>query len=96
MFGKNVVGGALSLISGKPKSESEGSFYAGFGNYGSIQSGGYYTGSVADDMAARFAFHQNKRDGYVDNIVYGEELEDLDSFAGRLSLTWNIREISVK
>ena len=92
VFGKNVVGGAISLISAKPKFDSEGSFYAGFGNYGAIESGGYFTGRVSDDVAARFAIHQNKRDGYVDNIVYGEEMEDLNSYAGRLSLTWNVNE----
>ncbi|MAA55154.1 MAG: hypothetical protein CMK43_08330 [Porticoccaceae bacterium] len=92
VFGKNVVGGALSLISAKPRFETEGSVYAGFGNYGSIESGGFFTGKVRDDIAARFAIHQNKRDGYVENIVYGEEMEDLDSVAARLSLTWNVNE----
>ena len=30
--------------------------------------------------------------GTVKNIVYGEEMEDLDSVAARLSLTWNLNE----
>ncbi|MGI9295811.1 MAG: TonB-dependent receptor [Pseudomonadales bacterium] len=94
VFGKNVVGGALSLITAKPEFESEGSFHVGLGNYSSIQSGGYYTGAISDDVAVRVAFHQNKRDGYVDNIVFGEDLEDLDSYAGRFALKWNINEKS--
>jgi len=92
VFGKNVVGGAISLITAKPTFEPEGSFYVGLANYSGVQSGGYYSGPLSEDVAARFSIYQNKHDGYVQNIVYGEEMEDLDSKAGRISLTWNINE----
>jgi iron complex outermembrane recepter protein len=92
VFGKNVVGGALSIFSAKPKFEPEGSFYVGVGNYNAIQSGGYYTTSVSDDVAIRVAAYQNKRDGYARNIVFGEDLEDLDGYAGRFSLAWKIND----
>lgn len=92
VFGKNVVGGALSLITAKPTFEPESSFYLGLGNYDMVQSGGYYSGPLSEDLAVRYSIYQNKHDGYAENIVYGEEMEDLDSKAGRISLTWKINE----
>ena len=92
LFGKNVVGGALSMISAKPQFERGGSVYAGVGDYDQIQSGGHITGPLGDDLAARFAFYQNRRDGYAQNIVFGEELEDQEAYAGRLSFAWNISD----
>jgi iron complex outermembrane receptor protein len=92
LFGKNVVGGAISVVTAKPQDEFSASAYAGFGNYSSIQSGGYITGAVSEDVSMRLAFYQNKHDGYAQNIVYGEEMEDLEALAARLSLTWNINE----
>ena len=86
LFGKNVVGGALSIVTAKPQFEKGGSFHVGAGNYSAIQSRGHITGPLSDSVALRFAFYQEKHDGYAENIVFGEELEDLEAYAGRFSL----------
>lgn len=88
LFGKNVVGGALSIITAKPQFERDASFSVGAGNYSAIQSSGHVTGPASDTVALRFAFYQEKHDGYAENIVFGEELEDLEAYAARASLAW--------
>ncbi len=89
IFGKNVVGGAISLITAAPSFTSSGGFNLSIGNYDSVQSEAYATGALGDTVAARVAFTTNRRDGYSRNIVNGQELDDLDSYAGRVSVLAN-------
>ncbi len=92
LFGKNVVGGALNLTTAKPQFEMGGSGYLAVGDYGAISSGGHVTGPLSENAAVRFAFYQNKHDGYARNVVAGYEMEDLESYAARGSLLWNPNE----
>lgn len=92
LFGKNVVGGALSLITAKPQFDFGGSGYVSYGKYDTITAAGHVTGPINDKMAVRLALYQNRHDGYAQNIVRDEELEDLEAYAARLSLLWNIND----
>lgn len=92
LFGKNVVGGAISLITAKPQFEKGGSFNASYGNYNTLLTGGHVTGQLGENSAGRLAFYQNSRDGYARNIVRGEDMEDLEAYALRGSWLWNINE----
>ncbi|SMF61910.1 TonB-dependent receptor [Allosphingosinicella indica] len=86
IFGKNVVGGAVSLITARPTYEPSAGAQISVGNYGAIASEGHVSGQIGEGIAARLALYQNAHDGYAKNIVNGQELEDLKSFAGRFSL----------
>lgn len=92
LFGKNVVGGALNLTTAKPQFERGGSGYIAVGDYAAISSGGHVTGPISENAALRFAFFQNKHDGYAENVVAGYEMEDLEAYAVRGSLVWNPNE----
>lgn len=92
LFGKNVVGGALNLTTAKPQFEMGGSGYLAVGDYGAISSGGHVTGPISENLALRFAFYQNKHDGYAKNVVAGYEMEDLEAYAARGSMVWNPNE----
>lgn len=92
LFGKNVVGGALSLITAKPQFEFGGSGQISYGNYNTIHATGHVTGPITDNIAVRLALYQNKHDGYAHNIVRDEPLEDLEAYAARLSVLWNVND----
>ena len=92
LFGKNVVGGAISFITARPRDEFEGYASVSMGNYGAIASQGYVTGALSDKVKARLSLYQNHHDGYSKNIVNGQELEDLESYAGRLSVAIDANE----
>lgn len=85
IFGKNVVGGAVSLITGIPQFEFGGAAYIAAGNRGTVQSEAHVTGALSDTVAARLAFQTDRHDGYSRNIVNGQELDDTDGYAARLS-----------
>ncbi len=86
IFGKNVVGGAISLVTAAPSFTYGGGASVSVGTRGTIQSEAYATGEVAKDVAVRASFYQNRHDGFSRNIVNGQKLDDLESYGVRLSV----------
>ena len=104
LLGKNVVGGALSVITAKPTFDNSAELKLSYGNYGSILAGGHLNGGVSETLAGRFSFQYRKHDGYAKDILHNREVEDLDSaqvrgqlllkpdgsaWQGRLALDYN-------
>lgn len=79
LFGKNVVGGAISMYTKRPSQEFEGSISATAGDYdlGMVQ--GMINGPINDIVSAKLVGQYKKRDGYVDNVVNGKEYQDEDN-----------------
>lgn len=87
LFGKNVVGGAISVSTRKPSEEFEGKFGVTAGNYNALGVRGYINGAISDSVNGSFSFSKRTRDGYVDNVVDGKKYHDEDnlSFRGQLA-----------
>ncbi len=71
LFGKNAIGGTVSLISKQPTGDGHGYASADFGAFNQR----YYRGSwdvsvVPDSLFARVSFSSKKRDGYMDVLDY--------------------------
>jgi len=88
LLGKNVVGGALSIITAAPKFENSGEAMLSFGNYNAITAAGHVTGGLSDDVAGRFSFQARRHDGYGRDVLHARDVEDLSSFQGRVQLLW--------
>jgi len=83
LLGKNVIGGALSVVTAKPSFESSASTTISFGNYNSVMANGYATGKLSDEWAGRIAFQVRNHAGYNENIALDRELDNLSSYQGR-------------
>ena len=71
LFGKNAVGGAVRLISKKPKGDGTGYIEAGTGSFDRIDiRGSWDIAVVPDRLFARFSASSKKRDGYFDLLDY--------------------------
>ncbi len=79
LLGKNVVGGALSIMTAKPKFDQSGSLTVGYGNYQSKLVSGYVTGGMTDSVAGRFSFQYRGRDGFGYDKLHDRDVEDLSS-----------------
>jgi iron complex outermembrane receptor protein len=88
LLGKNVVGGALSIVTAKPRFENSGQLLVSYGNYNSQLASGYLTGGLTDSLAARFSFQIRKHDGYAHDILHDREVENLDSIQARAQLLY--------
>jgi iron complex outermembrane receptor protein len=83
LLGKNVVGGALSVITAKPSWTPGGSATVSYGNYDSFMANGHLTGGLSENVAARFGFQVRDRSGYNRNVLLNRDLDDLQSYQAR-------------
>lgn len=86
LLGKNVVGGALSVITAKPTFDTSGALQLAYGNYNSVLAGGHINGGLSDSVAGRLSFQYRAHDGYAKDILHNREVEDLDSIQARAQL----------
>ena len=64
LFGKNVIGGAVSLVTKKPTEETELVFQGTVGNLDALTFRGLASGQIAENVYGKFSFSSRKRDGY--------------------------------
>lgn len=86
LYGRNVVGGAINVISNAPDLDSFGASLEGTaGNYERGDVAGYINAPLTDGVAAiRASGSIRTHAGYVDNNETGGELSDQDSRSARV------------
>lgn len=86
LYGRNVAGGAISVITKNPTEFFEGKFKGTVGSFNLVQLQGAVSGAISDTINGRFAGSIRQRDGWIDNVNTGAELRDQDnqSFRGKL------------
>ena len=71
LFGKNAIGGTVSLISKAPTGDGHGYVDVGLGDFNRRDFRGAYDISVVpDQLFARVSFSSKRHDGYVDVLDY--------------------------
>ena len=86
LFGKNTVAGAINLITKKPSDVLEGQVSADFGNLKYREFKGRLNIPLSDTAAVKFSVAKTDRDGYVENIITGNDLIGIDTLAYRVQL----------
>lgn len=99
LLGKNVVGGALSVITAAPSHETSGALTVSAGNYDSRLLTGHVNGGLTDELSGRLSFQYRAHDGYSRDVLHNRDLDDLESTQLRAQLLlepgdgWRIRGI---
>jgi iron complex outermembrane receptor protein len=88
LFGKNVVGGAISIYTNKPSPEFESKLGLTVGNYDQYMLRGLVNGRMTDNLSGKFSFSKQVRDGYVDNVVDDLVYHDADNTSMRGQMLW--------
>ena len=89
LYGRNTTGGVVNIITAKANpDEFEAAIDGSVGNYSFRQVRGMVNVPVGDDFAIRLAGMSMKRDGFIENVFDGEDVDDRDIWSGRLSLRW--------
>ncbi|TQV73440.1 TonB-dependent receptor [Exilibacterium tricleocarpae] len=90
LFGKNTIGGALNIRSGKPTDEFESEVSLAYNpEFKETEIQAYVSGPLSNTLSGRLAIMSRQMDeGWVDNRGYGEDVPDSDELAYRISLEW--------
>jgi len=84
LFGQNSTGGTINVISKKPTlDEVSGKVDLTLGDYGLTKTRGAVNLPLSDAVATRMSFVITDRDGFTDNIVTGQDLDDANHVSFR-------------
>lgn len=86
LYGRNVVGGAINVVTRRPQLDSfDAAGEATIGNFERFEAAGFINAPFADGKAAaRASLSWRTHDGYVTNTFTGDDVEDQDTLSGRL------------
>ncbi len=92
LYGRNAIGGNINIITNRPTETFESKVGLAVGNYNDKTAQIMVSGPLSKNLRGRMAFYGNERDGYVNNIVTGQQLEDADHSSVRAMLEYEFTE----
>ena len=92
LYGRNAANGVINLITARPTSEFGGNYSVEVGNFGAVRTNAVVNMPLSDSLRARLAVMSNKRDGMVTNLVTGNDFDDRNDTAFRLSLDYDMSD----
>ena len=93
LFGRNATGGAVNLRTARPDlDELYGDIEAQIGNFNHLKVKGAINIPINDRIAGRLAGIWLDRDGYTDNIVTGDDVDDRSQWSVRGSLRFDLTD----
>ncbi len=88
LFGRNAVSGAIQYVSVAPDDELGGWVSVDAGNHEFRNLKGAFNLPLGDTLAARVSGSWLERDGFIDNLVTGNEIHDMDRYSVRGQFLW--------
>jgi len=79
LSGRNVVGGAINIITKTPTEEFTARAEATLGNFNLRQAKGSVSGALTENVAAGFSFTSRDRDGYYTYKPTGRDIDGVNS-----------------
>ncbi|MBL4826171.1 MAG: TonB-dependent receptor [Spongiibacteraceae bacterium] len=89
LFGRNTIGGAISITTRKPGETLGGSVELKAGSDNRQEAKVTIDLPVSDSLLTTVSLGSRSRDGYVDRVITGEELGDDESLGGRFAALWD-------
>lgn len=93
LYGRNATAGVVNVITNKPVLGERQSFVRSvFGTYDTLKFKGMANIPLGDKVALRVAGSYLQRDGYADNLVTGNAIDDRDIFSIRATIGFEPNE----
>lgn len=92
LFGRNTSAGAISVITAGPDHEL-GGYLEGMLGFDDLEEGGIRAGinlPAGDNLAFRIDGSIRARDGYITDVISGDQINDRDRWTGRAQMLWDI------
>ncbi len=90
LYGRNVTGGVIKILSRRPHRDFEASGELSLGRFDDREVRGLINGSVGANVSGRLAVVYHERDGYTRNPVSGSDLDSIDKISARGQLLFEI------
>lgn len=84
LFGRNTIGGAISVVTSRPNLEEfEGKASVTGGNEGIFRAQGLITGPISENVAGKLVVNHRQHDGFVRNTLLQRDVNDEDTVSVR-------------
>ena len=95
LFGQNATGGAINVISKKPStSELYSKASLTLGDYDLRKATATTNIPISDTVATKFSISSIERDGFTENLINGQDLDDASSVSIRSDWIFDLSETS--
>ncbi len=79
LFGRNVVGGLIHVVSKKPSADPYAKIQATVGNYDLIETKAVFNAPLSDTVFSKVSFSSRDRDGVNTNIFLNKKIDNINS-----------------
>lgn len=90
LYGRNATGGALNVITAEPTEKLSGYYTQTIGDYGLFQEEGAISGPLTNSLSGRLAFQVVNRDGYGQNVLTGNDIDNARTQSVRGKLRYEV------
>lgn len=88
LYGRGALIGAVNIIQAKAKPDFASSLKVEAGDYGYAMVEGMINVPVSDVLAVRVSARSKKRDGYVENLLGGDDFNSTNTQAARVAIAF--------
>ena len=92
LYGRGALIGAVNIIQAKARPGYAASARFEGGNFGYMMAEGMFNAPVGDTVSVRLSGRIKHRDGYVKNLLVGEDFNSTQTTAVRVALNWRPTE----
>ena len=92
LFGRNTTGGAIAIHTVKPHDQFEGKIRVRAGTDNRLDVVGKVNGALTDNLFASATFGSFNQDGFVVNLIDGQDTGDDETLAFRGALRWLVND----
>lgn len=91
LYGRNAIGGAITITTREPSDFTEGAVRVGYDSGDGYRAQGYISGPLGDsgNLKYRAAVSRKEVDGYLDNPYLGEKADPYEDTSARLRFLWD-------
>lgn len=95
LYGRNAIGGAITIRTKQPTDEFEAKVQVGYDDGPGYKVRGSASGPIpgADTLKYRGAISYYNTDGWIDNPFLGEEADPFEDISGRFRLLWEPNDV---
>ena len=96
LYGRNAIGGAITIATKAPGEETEGEIQVGYESAPGFSVKGMMGGSLSDDGSVKYRVAGSYIDhnGYLKNAYLGKKADPLEDTSARARITWEASDIA--
>jgi iron complex outermembrane receptor protein len=88
LFGRNAIGGVISIVTTKPTQEFAAKAGLTVGNEGIVRYQGLVSGGLTERISGKLVVNHREHDGYTRNTLLNTDVNDEDQTSYRGQLRW--------